>query len=104
MRLVQGDTKTLTITLKTTANAAFDLTGMTGAILVKRSYEDADAAALITGALTIASPSTGVGVFAITSAMTTYMIGLYVVDIRITITATSAVSTVYRDSLWVEDK
>lgn len=104
IRLIQGDTKTLTFTLKTAAGAAFNLTGYTGAIMAKRNYDDADASAVISGALTISTPASGIGVYIITTAMTTYLSGLYMIDVRITLTSSGAISTVYRGELMVEDR
>jgi hypothetical protein len=104
LTIVQGDNKTLTVTQKSTTGAAYNLTGCTLSIIVKRSYDDADASALITGSFTISTPANGIGVFEITPAMTQYMSGLYTIDIRLTITATSAVYTTYRDELWRGDR
>ena len=104
INLVQGAAKTITITLKDTAYAAFNLTGYTMSIIMKRSKDDADSAAALTGTFTISTPANGIGVFTITSAMTAYLTGLYYVYIYITLTSSSAVTPIYRDEVFVEVK
>lgn len=80
--IVQGDDKVLTFTFKDAAGAAFNLTSYTVFYTVKKNLEDADAAALISGSLTVATPASGVGTWTLAAADTKYLLGEYFYDIQ----------------------
>ena len=92
IELVQGDSRTVTVTVKTASGAAYDLTGCLVLATVKRAYEDADASALISATLTVSVPASGVAYWTITSAQTLPMLGLYKYDIQLK-TAAGAIET-----------
>lgn len=100
--IVQGDDKVLTFSFKNSTGTAYDLTGCTIFVTVKRNVEDADSI-LINTTLASSAPATGVATWTLVPADTKYMLGLYKMDIQIK-TAAGKINTVLRDDFQVLDE
>lgn len=80
----RGDTASITVTITDSDDAAFDLTGYTVKLTVKNSDTDNDAHAVI-GPITatVATPASGVGVFALSITNTNVVAKVYSYDVQI---------------------
>ena len=99
LTITQGDATNITFTFTDSSDAAYDLTGLTATVTVKRTFDDLDAATVFSDTLTIATPTSGIGVWAISAAESRYLLGYYVVDIRL-----SNATTPYIDVLYIKSR
>lgn len=102
IEIVQGDDRSITFTFKTAAGAAYNLTGCTVFVTVKRNVEDADTT-LINTTMSLGTPALGIATWALVPADTKYMLGLYKMDIQLK-TAAGLIYTVVRDDFMVLDE
>lgn len=86
IEIVRKTTLNLRATItRSDTGAAYDLTGFTMSMTVKKNVTDTDTNAIITTQnATIASPTSGIGVFTIAAGSTNIPGGEYWYDIRIT--------------------
>lgn len=107
INIFRGDTydSTVTVNLVTITNgevtigAAVNLTGYTAKFTAKKNQDQADAAAVISKALTISDAANGIIALSLTHTETDITPGVYVYDVQILKTATSKVYTVVCDTL-----
>jgi hypothetical protein len=100
IEVTQGDDKAISFALLDSAGAPLSLVGCTLFVSVKKRYSDTDAAAAISGTLTVAVPALGVGVWTLVPADTVHLLGEYYMDIQLK-TAAAKIYTVYRGILSV---
>lgn len=82
----QGNTRTLAITYTDNDEIAIDITGWTVIFMVKTTYSDVDASALITKTASISTPTAGIASVSLTTADTSLAVGNYVFDVKATTT------------------
>ena len=84
LSVYRGDTASITVTIVDSDGAAFDLTGYTTKLTVKNSADDNDAHAVI-GPITatVATPASGIGIFALSITDTDVVVKEYVYDVQI---------------------
>lgn len=100
IEVVQGDDKDISFALTDSSGVAVNLTGATLFVTVKRYVTDLDAAAVISGTLTVAVPASGIGVWSLVPANTLNLLGVYYMDIQYK-TAAGKIYTVKRDTFIV---
>jgi hypothetical protein len=83
INIYRGDTHTLTVSVTDSGGATFDLTGYTMTLTAKADKKDLDAAAVLSKTATIASPTTGVGVFTLAKEDTSIDPSTYYYGIQI---------------------
>jgi hypothetical protein len=94
IKVIRGDTPTITVTVKDSTGTVVDLTNYTMKFTVKRSTADTNANAVIGPVtMTIASPTTGIGTTTLTVTHTDLPPRKYFYDVQIN-NSTTAVHTV----------
>lgn len=94
IKVIRGDTPTITVTVKDSVGTVVDLTNYTMTFTVKRSTADTNTNAVIGPVtMTVASPATGIGTTTLTTTHTDLPPRKYFYDVQIK-NGTTAVHTV----------
>jgi len=100
LKIIRGDSLDITVTVATSLNAPFDLTGFAATMTVKADEADSDSEAIIQAWGSVDVDTSTVS-FSITADETEVAIGEYIYDIEIRNDSTGKVHTVVKDVMIV---